>query len=284
MSWNPDANPQRKLPCRRNPIGIQDFLEGQQVPRGVAVLGARCLSSPPRRAVAQLGDGKVLGGWDVRVCRRHVAQVTWQLVHGHAPSNQTGLGEDQVQQDGVEDKGRDDGRHNHVSRVVDKLDAESASKDKIGGVARNENGRPNVGSGELGEDPSARRRQILGYAGHVRQKGGAAQYHRVVSNERREPKEKHVEVEVETAAVVASPLEDLEGEKTNEPRGIYGDGNVGQGDEEEHDVERRDVVGAQRALADLLPANGTNGEEEKIGHDGSRDEIHRKPDFDVLVM
>lgn len=184
------------------------------------------------------------------------------------------VGEDDVQQEREEDDGRCHDGHDHVGGVIDELDVEGARKDQVSRVGRHEDGRGDVRNGKLRVDPGARMHDIAGHAGHIGEESRARKDDGVVAYEAAEDEEEGVQAEEESVADLAAPLEDLEGEVADEAGGVDGDGDVGERDEEGHDVNRRDVVGADGAVVDLLTADGLDGKQEEVGDERRGDEVH----------
>jgi len=82
-------------------------------------------------------------------------------------------------------------------------------------------------------------------------RGLTRQHDGVVSDHRPHGKEEPVEICVQPPADLAAPLQDLEGQVADEARGVDRDGDVGQGQEEGHDVDGLNAVPTQRPSLDF---------------------------------
>lgn len=108
---------------------------------------------------------------------------------------------------------------------------------------------------------------------HVRQEGGAGQDDGVVADEGGQPEEEGVEVEEEPVPDISAPLEHLECQVPDQAGSVDGDGDVCQREEEQHDVDRRDVVCPDGPVVDFLSTNSLDGKQEEIRYQWRRYEI-----------
>lgn len=74
----------------------------------------------------------------------------------------------------------------------------------------------------------------------------------------------------------SSFLQNFESQPSDQTRGIDRNGNVGEREEEEHNVIGDDALVTNSATAYFFFSNGQDSEQEKISYQGSRDEIHGK--------
>lgn len=119
---------------------------------------------------------------------------------------------------------------------------------------------------------------------HVCEECCAGEHDWIVPHEASEREEEDVKIEIEANAMFATPFEHFESQKPDQARGIDGNGNVCQADEECHDIEWSDMVGAHSAITYFCPSNGGNGKEEQVGNDWRREEVHGEPHSYELAM
>lgn len=72
---------------------------------------------------------------------------------------------------------------------------------------------------------------------------------------------------------VASPLEHLVSEPSDEPGRINGDRNVRQREEEDHDIVWNDIVSTNSTIMHLLATDGKSGQEEEVSRQWRGNEI-----------
>lgn len=115
---------------------------------------------------------------------------------------------------------------------------------------------------------------VAGDACHVGEKGCTGQDDGVISDEAGKGEEEKVKVEEESMPNLASSLKYFECKPPNKARCVDGDGNICEGQEEQHDIVWDDVVCSNGTFINLLSADGENSKKEEISDQGCCDEVH----------
>ena len=105
---------------------------------------------------------------------------------------------------------------------------------------------------------------VARYSCHVGQECSAGEDDWIIADEAAENEEEGVKIEEEAVARFATLLQDLEGQISDQSGSVNGDGNVGERDEEDHDVDGIDVVRSDCAIVYFLATYSQDCEEEEI--------------------
>lgn len=210
---------------------------------------------------------------DIRIYRLSGFDFFGKLMHLDIRGYEPLAGKDEMKEEGEENDDGDGDGDDHVDCVLDKLDLKRACQHKVRWVGGDEDGRGDISHSELGVDPGSRMGDVTGDARHVGEKGSAGEDDGIIADEASEDEEEGVHVEVEAASGATAPLQDPEGEVSNESGGVDGDGDIREGEEEDHDLVRRDVVGSNNAAVNFFATNGANSEQEEIRHNRGRDKV-----------
>ena len=79
-------------------------------------------------------------------------------------------------------------------------------------------------------------------------------------------------------------MKHLEREVSNETRCVDRESNVGEGEKEDHDIDWRDVIGANGSIMDFLPSYCEDGEQKEVGYERRCDEVDGEVEFSESAM
>lgn len=84
-------------------------------------------------------------------------------------------------------------------------------------------------------------------------------------------------------AYFSSFLQNLESQPSDQTRGIDRNSNVGEGEEEEHNIIGDNALVTNGTTTHFFFSNGKDGEQEEIGYQRSSDEIHGKVESHIAT-